>query len=222
MIAVVDSAGLTVCGDGLVFDLDGVLVDTGRWWSLAERIAVARLGGRAVAVGAEPVLGGLAPLAAATELARVTGLTGQETALMTAIDDAAPEVFRQHVRPVRRALTVMDAVAAHVPVAVATNATRVIAEASMAAADITRRTRVLVAADEVAAGKPDPAVYLRACEMIGTDPRRTIAIDDTAVGVAAAVNAGMRVIRFGSGTFASDDGALGHIVDWSRLTVSAC
>jgi HAD superfamily hydrolase (TIGR01509 family) len=222
MIAVTDSAGRTICGDGLVFDLDGVLVDTGRWWSLAERIAVERLGGRPVAIGSEPILGGLAPLVAATELARVTGLTGRETALMAAIDDAAPAVFRQHVQPVPRALAVLDAVAEHVPVAVATNATRIIAEASMAAADITSRTRGLVAADEVAAGKPDPAVYLRACQTIGTDPERTIAVDDTAVGVAAAVNAGMRVIRFGSGQFAANDGALGHIVDWTRVTVSAC
>lgn len=220
MIAVTDSAGRIICGDGLVFDLDGVLVDTGRWWSLAERIAVERLGGRPVAAGCEPLLGGLAPLVAAAELARVTGLTGQETALMAAIDDAAPEVFRQHVRPVRHVLAVLDAVADHVPVAVATNATRVIAEASMAAADIARRTRGLVAADEVAAGKPDPAVYLRACEIIGTDPARTIAVDDTPVGVAAAVSAGMRVIRFGPGPFAAGDGALGHIVDWTRVAVA--
>jgi hypothetical protein len=32
----------------------------------------------------------------------------------------------------------------------------------------------------------------------------------------------MRVIRFGSGQFAANDGALGHIVDWTRVTVSAC
>ena len=53
---------------------------------------------------------------------------------------------------------------------------------------------VVVAADDVPEPKPSPDVYLRACELLGAEPSRSIALEDSPTGVASARAAGMFVI----------------------------
>ena len=54
--------------------------------------------------------------------------------------------------------------------------------------------QVIVSGDEVTHGKPSPEAYLKAAKALGVDPRLCLAIEDTDVGVASAVSAGMKVL----------------------------
>jgi HAD superfamily hydrolase (TIGR01509 family) len=85
-------------------------------------------------------------------------------------------------------------VKARYPVAVASNTPGRLLRGALACAGIADEFEVVVAADEVAEPKPSPDVYLRACELLGASPSRSIALEDSPTGVAAARAAGMYVI----------------------------
>jgi sugar-phosphatase len=77
-----------------------------------------------------------------------------------------------------------------VPWAVVTSADNRLARARLGAAGIV--APVLVPVDEIAAGKPDPAGYLRAAELLGVEPARCLVVEDAEVGLQAGRAAGAR------------------------------
>lgn len=79
------------------------------------------------------------------------------------------------------------------PCAVATSSERRQAERSLAATGLSDRFEVLVPGDEIARGKPEPDIYEQAARLLGVDPRRTVALEDSNAGVRAAAAAGCRV-----------------------------
>ena len=86
--------------------------------------------------------------------------------------------------------------AERVPVAVVSGAFRREIEPVLAGAGLDRRIAVVVAADDVEHGKPDPAGYARALELLRGDlrPREVVAFEDTEAGVASAKAAGLRCV----------------------------
>jgi HAD superfamily hydrolase (TIGR01509 family) len=81
--------------------------------------------------------------------------------------------------------------AAAIPVALASNSPRVLVNCALATAGIAQETfAAILTADAVAVPKPAPDVYLAACAALGTAPSRTLALEDSPTGVAAAVAAG--------------------------------
>ena len=86
--------------------------------------------------------------------------------------------------------------AERVPVAVVSGAFRREIEPVLAGAELDRHIEVVVAADDVERGKPDPDGYLRALELLGREllPREVVAFEDTEAGVASAKAAGLRCI----------------------------
>jgi len=90
--------------------------------------------------------------------------------------------------------------AARVPVAIVSGAGRTEIEPVLEAAGLTGLVRVIVAAEDVARGKPDPAGYLRALELLGRrfegglGASEVLVFEDTEAGVASAKAAGMRCI----------------------------
>ena len=92
------------------------------------------------------------------------------------------------------ALDLVREVKARTPVAVASNTPGRLLRGALACAGLAGEVEVVVAADEVAEPKPSPDVYLRACELLGAPPSRSIALEDSPTGVAAARAAGMFVI----------------------------
>lgn len=83
--------------------------------------------------------------------------------------------------------------AEHVPVVVVSGAFRREIEPVLAGAGLDRHVRAIVAADDVERGKPDPAGYLRALELIGDGvlPQEVVAVEDTEAGVSSAKAAGL-------------------------------
>ena len=94
-----------------------------------------------------------------------------------------------------------------VPVAVASSSHRAWVDAGLRGAGIARYARHSVSGDEVAAGKPDPGIYLQAARGLGVPPAACIAVEDAPTGVASARAAGMEVVLLGAGD--GPDGAPG-------------
>jgi beta-phosphoglucomutase len=97
-----------------------------------------------------------------------------------------PETARQTVRYA----------AARVPVAIVSGAARAEIEPVVAAAGLTSAIHVVVSADDIREGKPDPESYLRALELLddGIRADEVVVFEDTEAGIAAAKGAGMRCI----------------------------
>jgi HAD superfamily hydrolase (TIGR01509 family) len=92
---------------------------------------------------------------------------------------------------------------AQVPYAVATSATRAKLDISFQALGLNGRFGLIITADDVAAAKPAPDVFLRAAERLRADPRKTVVFEDTMNGVLAANGAGMISVAI-TGTFARE------------------
>ena len=177
----------------VVFDMDGVLVDSG---------AHHRDAWRAMFEEAE--------LAPPSEFWRLTiGRPADEAValLVQGIDVAEArrlaELKREHyARLARRGTVAVAGVAAfvetlagaRVPRAVATSATRRDLERVLGELGLRRHFDVVVTADDVRWGKPHPEVYLRAAAGLGLDPSACVVFEDAVVGIRAARAAGMRVI----------------------------
>lgn len=98
-------------------------------------------------------------------------------------------------------VTLIDEVAAFaeglrgkVPMAIATGGTRMVIEKTLRAVGISDWFDEVVTADDVVEGKPDPAIFLKAAELLGVDPARCLVLEDAPAGILAGQRAGMQVI----------------------------
>ena len=80
------------------------------------------------------------------------------------------------------------------PLAVATSSARQLALDTLAGAKLAGCFQVVVGGDEIAAGKPDPEIYLEAAARLGLDPASCVAFEDSVNGATAALRAGMKVV----------------------------
>ena len=190
--------------DALLFDMDGLLVDTEPLWLETETEVMARLGAPWTEADQEQLLGGSMARTVAYILARARAAPPQHSKATRAAP--TPEVIaswmregmlkrtaagRVTVRPGAREL-LAAVVASGVPSALVTSSERVFAEAVLASTGF--RFQAVVTGDDVTAHKPDPEPYLLAAKLLGADPARCVALEDSPSGVASAGTAGCLVV----------------------------
>ncbi|MFJ8143347.1 HAD family hydrolase [Streptomyces sp. NPDC096013] len=178
----------------VVFDCDGTLMDTQECVRHAIEDAFARrrlpcpqdLHRRALGLAIEP-------------LTRLLTTTLDEEAETLQRELLAGMIARVSTcaRPLPGALAVARHTAARLPTAIASNSPRALLDAVLAHGGLDLIVPVTIAADEVAAPKPAPDLYLAACAALGIDPRRALAVEDSPTGVQAARAAGMTVLGVG-------------------------
>jgi HAD superfamily hydrolase (TIGR01509 family) len=184
--------------DGLaavLFDMDGLLVDTEPLWLETETEVMARLGAPWTPEDQQALLGGSMARTVGYLLARATRPAPPETVERWMIEGVLARVRagrdRVAVRPGVREL-LAEVAHAGVPHALVTSSQRVFAEAVLDATGIT--FPLTVCAEDVTAGKPDPEPYLAAAKLLDVDPVRCVALEDSPNGVASATAAGCRVL----------------------------
>jgi mannitol-1-/sugar-/sorbitol-6-phosphatase len=198
----------------ILFDLDGVLVDSTRsvsrqWrhWASEQGIDPEKVLAIAHGVRTIEVIQRLAPhLDLEAEVRRIERREAEDTDAVAVMPGAA-ELIRSI--PERRWCVV-------------TSGTRLLATARLRLAGLPT-PRVLVTADEVSKGKPDPEPYLRGAELLGgVKPTECLVIEDAPAGIRAAHAGGMKAIALSSTYPASDlreaDAVVGSL---EQLRVSA-
>ncbi|MGY1603279.1 HAD family hydrolase [Geodermatophilus sp. SYSU D00815] len=181
--------------EAVVFDVDGVLLDTAAGWARTEEAFCA-----AYSVAYTP------------ELAAGTHGTGLEdsVAVLTAGAPGRVEprsaaalmrrLAEEHVpgtaEPMEGTLEAIEVIRRHVPVAIASNSERPLLELLLAASGHAALVDTVVSATDVAAPKPAPDVYLRATERLGVRPGAALVVEDSPTGAAAASAAGCSVVHF--------------------------
>jgi HAD superfamily hydrolase (TIGR01509 family) len=176
----------------IVFDLDGVLVDSEQLWDEVRRKLVADRGGRWTAEATAAMLGMSTP-----EWSRyltTLGVDGSPEELARDVIAGMADRYRAHVPLLPGAVGAVTALSDRWPLAVATSSPPDLIGVVLAAAGVADRFRVTVSSEEVARGKPAPDVYLAAADRLGADPALCVAIEDSANGLRAAAAAGMVVV----------------------------
>jgi HAD superfamily hydrolase (TIGR01509 family) len=177
----------------VLFDMDGLLVDTEPLWLETETAVMARLGAPWTPQDQQALLGGSMERTVSYLLGKATRPVPPETVARWMLDGMLDRVRdgRVVVRPGAREL-VAEVAAAGLPYALVTSSQRRFADAVLAATGMT--FPVIVCGEDVTATKPDPEPYLLAAKLLGADPARCVVLEDSPNGVAAAAAAGYRVL----------------------------
>jgi HAD superfamily hydrolase (TIGR01509 family) len=178
---------------GVLFDMDGLLVDSEPLWFEVETSVMARLGGSWSPTDQAALVGGSLERSLDYLLARATRPVSREIVARWMVDGMV-ELVSTRPLPVlpgaRELLAEVDE--AGVPYALVTSSERPVMEAVLGQLHV--RFPVTVCGDDVSQSKPDPEPYLLAAAKLGADPRRCVAIEDSPNGVAAAEAAGCVMI----------------------------
>jgi len=190
--------------DVVVFDLDGVLVDSENV-NVASAVEAFRRFGAELPARAAARIVGRHPIDYVPELARAAGLREEILPDLLRFQDG---VYRAHWREHVRAIPGADDAVAGLRrrgfrLGLATSAGREHAEACLERFGWRDAFATIVTKDDVARRKPDPEVYVRA--LAGLAASRGVAVEDTAHGIAAARGAGMTVIAVLSGAVPATD-----------------
>jgi HAD superfamily hydrolase (TIGR01509 family) len=177
----------------VLFDMDGLLVDTEPLWLETETAVMARLGAPWSPQDQQALLGGSMERTVGYLLGKATRPVPPETVACWMLDGMLDRVRdgRVVVRPGAREL-VAEVAAAGLPYALVTSSQRRFADAVLAATGMT--FPVIVCGEDVTATKPDPEPYLLAVKLLGADPVGCVALEDSPNGVASAAAAGCRVL----------------------------
>jgi HAD superfamily hydrolase (TIGR01509 family) len=180
----------------VVFDNDGLLLDTEEAWTRAEQALFARLG-REFTIEHKRTLIGSSRSTAAVKLEAILELPGEGEALIDELIELVMVEALAGVSPRRGALELLSRLTdAGVPLAVASNSERAFLERTLASAGLLADGPfgTIVSAEDVELPKPAPDIYLEACRRLHADPAESVALEDSPIGAAAAAAAGMFVI----------------------------
>jgi HAD superfamily hydrolase (TIGR01509 family) len=181
--------------DAVLFDLDGVLVDSEPWWNDV-RIAFARAHGRPWTRDDHHAVMGANSRGWALTMQERLGLRDMDVdAIQDAIVDGVVARYRSEPPPViDGAVEAVRRIAAELPVAIASSAHPDVIAAAVDALGVRDVLGAIVSSDEVPHGKPAPDVYLVAARRLGVEAARCLVVEDSVNGVKAGKAAGMFVV----------------------------
>ncbi len=181
--------------DAVLFDLDGVLIDTEPWWHEV-RTAFANRHGREWSLDDQAAVMGANSLEWAEITQRRLALAEVPVErIRDEIVDGVVARYRKAMPPVvGDAPDQLRRIALDYPVAIASSSHRAMIDAAVEALGLHDVLGAVVSSDEVPAGKPAPDVYLRAASLLGVDPARCLVVEDSLNGVRAGKAAGMTVV----------------------------
>lgn len=192
--------------DAVVFDLDGVIVDSEPVWEEVRRAYVAAHGGTWRPDTQRRLMG-----MSTGEWARyLSGELGVDRSAKQVATEVVAEMTRRYasrVPLIDGADEVVRRLAARWPLGLASSSPTRLIEATLAATGLTDAFGATLSTEETARGKPAPDIYLAVAGRLGADPARCVAVEDSSNGVRSAAAAGMRVVAVPHGSYPLDPDA---------------
>jgi HAD superfamily hydrolase (TIGR01509 family) len=181
--------------DAVIFDNDGLLLDTEGSWTRAQQTLFERHGSEFTDQHKRDMLGS-SPRDGAAALETILDAPGEGMALIMELAMLVLDELAHHAPPRPGALELIAALqAAGIPMAVASNSPRMLLDRALETAGIQQSTfTAILTADVVTHPKPAPEIYLSACEALRTQPARTLVLEDSPTGIEAATAAGCYTI----------------------------
>ena len=193
--------------DAIVFDLDGVLVQTEEIWDEVRGRYIVEQGGR-YDEEAQRAMMGMSSKEWSAYLADDLGVPRTAEQVNADIVELMAASYREHLPLIPGAVEAVERLAAVFTLGVASSSNRELIDLVLELSGLGRHFRATVSSEEVPRGKPAPDVYLEACRRIGAEPARAAAVEDSHAGIGAAKAAGMRVIAVPNPAYPPGDEAL--------------
>jgi HAD superfamily hydrolase (TIGR01509 family) len=210
--------------EAVVFDLDGVLVDSEHVWDEVREELARERGGR-WHERAQADMMGMSSLEWSRYMHEVIGLAEPPEEINAEVVRRMEARYDEELPLIDGAVEAVERLSASFRLGLASSSNRPIIDAVLKAAGLTSRFEATVSSEEVARGKPASDVFLEAARRLGLLPERVAAIEDSANGIRAARAAGMRTIAIPNRRYPppADALALADLVldDLHRLSAEA-
>ncbi len=193
--------------DAVVFDLDGLLLDSEQLWDEVREELARERGGRWHKRAQRDMMGMSSP-EWSRYMHEVIELPEPPEEISAEVVRRMAERYRERLPLLPGAREAVVRIAAHWPLGLASSSNRELIDLALEEGDLARFFRATVSAEEVERGKPAPDVYLETARRRGVDPSRAVAVEDSHNGIRSAKAAGMRVVAIPNPHFPPDEEAL--------------
>ncbi len=193
--------------EAVVFDLDGVLLDSEEIWDRAREELALERGGRWHDQAQRDMMG-----MSSTEWSRymhdVIELPEPPDEINREVVRRLTDLYRDELPAIPGAREAVERLAARWPLGLASSSNRELIDLVLELLGVKDLFTATVSSEEVARGKPAPDVYLEAARRLGVEANRAAAVEDSHNGILSAKAAGMRVIAIPNAHFPPDEEAL--------------
>jgi HAD superfamily hydrolase (TIGR01509 family) len=193
--------------EAVVFDLDGVLIQSEEVWDEVREAYVRERGGR-YDEEVQRAMMGMSSTEWSRYLHEVAGIPDEPDEINAEVARRMLAAYRKHLPLIGGAVDAVRRLSARYPLGLASSSNRTLIDAVLELAALAPYFKVTVSSEEVAHGKPAPDVYLEAARRLGAEPAACVAVEDSHGGIRAANAAAMRVVVFPNPSYPPDDGAL--------------
>lgn len=195
--------------DAVVFDLDGLLIQTEEVWDEVREELTRERGGRWSDSAQRDMMG-----MSSTEWSRYMhdelGLAESAEEINDLVVARMADRYRSELPLLPGAVEAVERIGARWPLGVASSSNRPLIDLVLELSGLAPLFRATVSSEEVARGKPEPDVYLEAARRLGVPSERGAAIEDSDAGIRSASAAGMRVIAIPNRSFPPSEDGLAH------------
>jgi HAD superfamily hydrolase (TIGR01509 family) len=193
--------------DAVVFDLDGVIVDSEHVWDEARMDLAAQRGGRWHERASRDMMG-MSSLEWSCYMHDVIGLSEPPEEINAEVVRRLEEIYRRELPLIAGAVEAVERLAARWPLGLASSSNRELIDLVLELSGLAKHFRATVSSEEVPRGKPAPDVYLEAAKRLEVAPEACAAVEDSENGIRSAKAAGMRVLAIPNPQYPPEEKAL--------------
>jgi HAD superfamily hydrolase (TIGR01509 family) len=193
--------------EAVIFDLDGVLVQSEEVWERVRRRFVEDNGGTWHQQSHRHMMG-VSTAAWVDYLVSDLGVRLPPDEVAKRVIGELLEDYSRQLPLLPGAVEAVRGLATELRLAVASGSPISLIDAVLRGANIRGLFEVVVSSDEVAAGKPAPDVYFEACSRLGVEPSRCVVVEDSTNGIRSAAAAGTRIIAIPNRRYPPESEAL--------------
>jgi HAD superfamily hydrolase (TIGR01509 family) len=193
--------------EAVVFDLDGVIVDSEHVWDEVRQELAAERGGRWHDRASRDMMG-MSSREWSRYMHDVIGLEEPPEEINAEVVRRLKAVYRENLPLIPGAVEAVKRLAARWPLGLASSSNREVIDLVLEASGLAGHFSATVSSEEVAQGKPAPDVYLETARRLGVEPERCAAVEDSENGIRSAKAARMRTIAIPNPRYPPDEAAL--------------
>ncbi|HKH30136.1 MAG TPA: HAD family phosphatase [Gaiellaceae bacterium] len=193
--------------EAVVFDLDGLLIESEEVWDEVREALAHEYGGRWSESAQRDMMGMSSP-EWSRYMHETVGLVQAPEEINGLVVERMAERYRSQLPLLPGAVEAVERIASRWPLGVASSSNRALIDLVLELSGLAPRFRATVSSEEVARGKPAPDVYLEAARRLGVAPTHAAAVEDSGAGIRSASTAGMRVVAIPNRSFPPGEDAL--------------
>jgi beta-phosphoglucomutase-like phosphatase (HAD superfamily) len=190
--------------EAVVFDLDGVIVDSEQVWDDVREAYTHEVGGTYSDRAARDMMG-MSSVEWSRYMADALGVPGTPAEINAAVVERMLARYGDDPPLIAGSVDAVRRIASRWPVGIASSSNPELIEVVVRVAGLRDVFEVAVSSQEVPRGKPAPDVYLEAARRLGADPGSCGAVEDSHNGIRSAKSAGMRVVAVPNPHYPPDD-----------------